>query len=62
MIKINPPLTFVTLQPAWSNSSDIKLPPYLKQFSKGFDVAIKQQIYTPLILILLILGYGNLLI
>ena len=49
MITINPPLTFVTLQPAWSAfSSDIKLPRYFKQFSKGFDVAIKTtNLHTP---------------
>ena len=49
MTTINPPLAFVTLQPACSVfSSDIKLPPYLKQFSKGFDVAIKTaNLHTP---------------
>ena len=49
VITINQPLTFVTLQPACSAFSlDIKLPPYFKQFSKGFDVAIKTaNLHTP---------------
>ena len=39
---LNPPLTFVTLQPACSAfSPEIKLPPYFKQYSKGFEIAIK---------------------
>ena len=39
---LKPPLTFIILQPACSAfSSDIKLPPYLKQCSKGFHVALK---------------------
>ena len=42
VIAINPPLTFVTLQPACRTfSSDIKLSPCFKQFSKVFDVTIK---------------------
>ena len=46
---ISPPLTFVTLQPACSKFfSGIKFPPYFKQFSKGFDVAIKTaNLHTP---------------
>ena len=49
VITINPPLTFVTLQPACSAfSSDIKLPPYYKLFSNGFDVASKTaNLHTP---------------
>ena len=39
---LNPPLTFITLQPACSAfSPEIKLPPYFKQHSKGFEIAIK---------------------
>ena len=39
---LNPPLTFITLQPACSAfSPEIKLPPYFKQYSKGFEIAIK---------------------
>ena len=42
VMTINPPLTFVTLQPACSAfSPEIKLPPYFKQYSKGFEIAIK---------------------
>ena len=38
----NPQISFVKLQPACSAfSSDIKLPPYFKQYSKGFPVAFK---------------------
>ena len=36
------PITFINLQPACSTfSSDIKLPSYFKQYSKGFHVALK---------------------
>ena len=39
---LNPPMTFITLQPASSAfSPEIKLPPYFKQYSKGFEIAIK---------------------
>ena len=39
---LNPPLTFITLQPACGAlSSEIKHPPYFKQYSKGFEIAIK---------------------
>ena len=39
---LNPPLTFITLQPACNAfSPDIKLPPYFKQYSKGLETAIK---------------------
>ena len=39
---LSPPLTFITLQPACSAfSPEIKLPPYFKQCSKGFEIAIK---------------------
>ena len=42
MKTLNPPLTFITLQPACSAfSPEIKLPPYFKQYSKGFEIAIK---------------------
>ena len=42
METLNPPLTFITLQPACSAfSPEIKLPPYFKQYSKGFEIAIK---------------------
>ena len=38
----NPPITFINLQPACSAfSSTIKLPPYLRQYSKGFHVTLK---------------------
>ena len=36
------PITFINLQPACSAfSSEIKLPPYFKQYLKGFHVALK---------------------
>ena len=39
---LNPPLTFITLQPACSAfSPEINLHLYSKQYSKGFDIAIK---------------------
>ena len=39
---LQPPLTFITLQPAYSAFfSDVRLPPYFKQYSKGFHVALK---------------------
>ena len=39
---LQPPITFINLQPACSAfSSTIKLPPYLKWYSKGFHVALK---------------------
>ena len=39
---LNPPLTFITLQPACSAISlEIKLCPYFKQYSKEFEIAIK---------------------
>ena len=39
---LNPPLTFTTLQPACSAfSPEVKLPPYFKQISKGFEIAMK---------------------
>ena len=39
---LQPPITLINLQPACTAfSSDIKLPPYLKQYSKGFHVALK---------------------
>ena len=39
---LNPPPIFITLQPACSAfSPEIKLPPYFKQYSKRFDIAIK---------------------
>ena len=49
VITIIPPLTFVSLQPPCNAfSSGIKLPPYFKQFSKSFDIAIKTaNLHTP---------------
>ena len=39
---LNPPLTFIKLQPTCSAfSPEIKLPPYFKQYSEGFEIAIK---------------------
>ena len=39
---LKPPMTLVNLQPACSAfSPGIKLPPYFKQFLKGFHVALK---------------------
>ena len=39
---LQPPITFINLQPVCSAfSSDIKLPPYFKQYSEGFHVALK---------------------
>ena len=39
---LQPPMTFINLQPACSAfSSTIKLPPYFKWYSKGFHVALK---------------------
>ena len=39
---IKPPITLINLQPACSAfSPGVKLPPYFKQFSKGFHVALK---------------------
>ena len=39
---LNPLLTFITLQHACSAfSPEIKLPQYFKQYSKGFEIAIK---------------------
>lgn len=39
---LEPPVTFVKLQPACSAfSSELKLPPYFKQYSKGLPVALK---------------------
>ena len=39
---LQPPLTLINLQPACSAfSSSIKLPPYFKQYSKGFHAALK---------------------
>lgn len=39
---LRPPISFVKLQPTCSAfSSDIKLPPYFKQFSSGFAMALK---------------------
>ena len=39
---LQPVITLINLQPAYSAfTSDIKLPPYLKQYSKGFHVALK---------------------
>ena len=39
---LKPPVTFIHLQPACSAfSPGVKLPPYSKQFSKGFHVALK---------------------
>ena len=36
------PITFITLQPACSGfSPKVKLPPYFRQFSKGFHVVFK---------------------
>ena len=36
------PITIINLQPACSAfSSDIKIPPYFKQYPKGFHVALK---------------------
>ena len=41
VITIEPPLTLVNLQPACSTlSAKIKLPPYFKEYSKGFAIAI----------------------
>ena len=37
-----PPITFINLQPAYSAfSSTIKLPPYVKEYWKGFHVVLK---------------------
>ena len=39
---LKPPITFINLQPACSGfSPQVKLPPYFRQFSKGFHVAFK---------------------
>ena len=39
---VQPPITFINMQPACNAfSSNIKLPPYFKQYSKGFHVALK---------------------
>ena len=39
---LKPPITFITLQPACSGfSPEVKLPPYFRQYSKGFSVAFK---------------------
>ena len=39
---LEPPFTLINMQPACSAfSSDIKLPPYLKQYSSGFHVTLK---------------------
>ena len=39
---LQPPITFFNLQPVCSAfSSTIKLPPFFKQYSKGFHVAVK---------------------
>ena len=39
---LKPPITLINLQPACSAfSPGVKLPPYFKQFSKGFHVALK---------------------
>ena len=39
---LKPPITFINLQPACSGfSPEVKLPPYFRQFSKGFHVAFK---------------------
>ena len=39
---LKPPITFIHLQPACSAfAPGVKLPPYFKQFSKGFHVALK---------------------
>ena len=41
---LKPPFTFINLQPTCSAfSSTIKLPPYFKQYSKGFHVALKSE-------------------
>ena len=39
---LKPPITLINLQPTCSAFSPVvKLPPYFKQFSKGFHVALK---------------------
>ena len=39
---LQPPMTMVTLEPACSAfSSEIKLPPYFRQYPSGFDVALR---------------------
>ena len=39
---LKPPITFITLQPACSGfSPEVKLPPYFRQYLKGFSVAFK---------------------
>ena len=39
---LKPPITFITLQPACSGfSPEVKLPPYFRQYSKGFSTAFK---------------------
>ena len=39
---LQPPITLINLQPACSAFSPlIKLPPYFKQYSKGFHVALR---------------------
>ena len=39
---LKPPITLINLQPACSAfSPGVKLPPYFKQFPKGFHVALK---------------------
>ena len=39
---LQPPITLISLQPACSTfSPQIKLPPYFKQYSKGFHIAIQ---------------------
>ena len=39
---LQPPITFINLQPVCSAfSATVKLPPYFKQYSKGFHIALK---------------------
>ena len=39
---LQPPIAFITLESACSSlSSEIKLPPYFRQYSKGFHIALK---------------------
>ena len=57
---LNPPLTFIILQPACSAfSPEIRLPPYFKQYSKGFEIAVKTAKLNVPTIIHPILEFGN---
>ena len=48
---LQPPITMVNLQSACNAlSSELKLPPYFKQYSKGFHLALKSpNLHTPVV-------------